>query len=361
MKALLTPLLLLVVLLFGMTLSIVTPEKDISEYERRSLKSFPEPTIEKIFDSDYYQEIEAYLLDQFVGRQKLREINTLTRYYLFNQLDVNDTFVIDDILFQKNNPLDESSVKHAADLIQSYQQQYFSENDVYYGVLPDKNYFIPEDGYYPRKDYEELKDILEERLQGITNVPLSEQIDLDHFYRTDHHLDQSRLTGLETYLYDSLGVEVNPPNDYDTTCHSPFYGSYYGHAALLLEADTLCYVENGTIESAYVTRPGSEEQYPIYEESSLEGIDAYEVFLGGLDPIRHVHSPEAQTEKELIIFGDSFANSIVPLLLDGYETITMIDLRYASETAFETHVDVEDQDVMFLYSTMILNDAWALD
>ena len=39
---------------------------------------------------------------------------------------------------------------------------------------------------------------------------------------------------------------------------------------------------------------------------------------------------ENKTGRELVVFRDSFASSFVPLLVEGYDKITLIDTRYIS-------------------------------
>ena len=56
-----------------------------------------------------------------------------------------------------------------------------------------------------------------------------------------------------------------------------------------------------------------------------------------------------------MIFRDSFGSSLAPLLVSGYRTVTLIDLRYIASSALDACITFDDQDVLFLYSTLILN------
>ena len=57
---------------------------------------------------------------------------------------------------------------------------------------------------------------------------------------------------------------------------------------------------------------------------------------------------------------DSFASSLAPLLVSGYRKITLVDLRYISGDMIGNFIDFKDQDVLFLYSTLILNNSLSL-
>ena len=70
-----------------------------------------------------------------------------------------------------------------------------------------------------------------------------------------------------------------------------------------------------------------------------------------------VKNPNAVTDKRLIIFRDSYASSLVPLLLGAYEEITLIDLRYIDSARIGEYVDFTDADILFLYNTSIVNHA----
>ena len=62
-------------------------------------------------------------------------------------------------------------------------------------------------------------------------------------------------------------------------------------------------------------------------------------------------------EKELVVFRDSFGSSIIPLLATGYSKITVIDTRYISPKLLKEYVTFENKDVLFMYSTLIINDS----
>ena len=55
------------------------------------------------------------------------------------------------------------------------------------------------------------------------------------------------------------------------------------------------------------------------------------------------------------MFRDSFGSSIAPLLVENYKKIILIDLRYISSKILGSYIEFKDQDVLFLYSTVVLN------
>ena len=62
--------------------------------------------------------------------------------------------------------------------------------------------------------------------------------------------------------------------------------------------------------------------------------------------------------KKLLVFKDSYANSMMPFLIDAYEEIDMIDLRYFDYMS--NRIDTLGKDngydnVLFLYNVSFLN------
>ena len=89
-------------------------------------------------------------------------------------------------------------------------------------------------------------------------------------------------------------------------------------------------------------------------------MDGYDTFLSGAQALLTVENPLAGTDRRLILFRDSFGSSLAPLLLDSYREITLVDLRYLSSSLLGDYVDFDGADVLFLYSTSILNSAMLL-
>ena len=70
-----------------------------------------------------------------------------------------------------------------------------------------------------------------------------------------------------------------------------------------------------------------------------------------------VENPNAGTDRELVIFRDSFASSIVPLLLEDYAAVTLVDIRYIQADMLSRFPINWEGDVLFLYSTLVLNNS----
>ena len=127
-----------------------------------------------------------------------------------------------------------------------------------------------------------------------------------------------------------------------------------------MAADTLYVLESKTINDCTVYNFETGKSSGIYDSEKLFGKDLYEVFLSGSVSLLTIENANAATDRELIVFRDSFGSSLAPLLVQGYKTITLVDIRYISSAMLDRFIDFHGQDVLFLYSTLVLNNSAAL-
>ena len=48
---------------------------------------------------------------------------------------------------------------------------------------------------------------------------------------------------------------------------------------------------------------------------------------------------------------------MIPLLLADYKTVTVVDIRYIQMVLLDRFIDFRGQDVLLLYSTLVLNNS----
>ena len=99
---------------------------------------------------------------------------------------------------------------------------------------------------------------------------------------------------------------------------------------------------------------------PVYDMEKANGKDPYEMFLSGSISLVTIDNPNAKTDKELVLFRDSFGSSIAPLLATGYSKVTVVDIRYVQSAILGRFVNFENADILFLYSTLVLNNSETL-
>ena len=340
-----------------MFLNIITPPNDISSSERRKLAQFPNLTMDSLLNTEFMDEFEDYVLDQFVARDELRSLKSFVLFNLFNQKDNHNIYIVDGVV-SRFETMREESFLSAVRKFEKLKDDYLSGTNVYFSLVPDKNYYLAEQNGYPAFDYEFIRDTVA-GLDGITHIDLFDSLSIEDYYRTDLHWDQSRLEPVVKALGSEMGFSVDW-SQLTANSLSPFYGAFYGQSALNLRPDSITYMTSAAIDSAQVLRLDEKTlefvSANMYNTNAINGIDAYDLFLEGAVPLITISNPDAARNRELIVFRDSFGSSLAPLLTSAYSKITLIDLRYFASPLLDEYVDfTPDSDVLFLYSPQILN------
>lgn len=338
-------------IIFGFSLFWISSEKsEIVASERR--KAAPMPPVSEIFSKEYSEKFENFMLDTFPLRESFRKINTALRLSVLRQSDVNDIYISGGHLSKYNFPLDESSVKYVAEKINAVRDKYFPTGNVYYSVIPDKNYFLP----HPlRSDFDKMLSVMHENTNA-QYIDIFTTLTLDSYYKGDTHWRQEAIQTTADTILASMGNKAeNIP--YTQKLVGDFNGVYASQAAINF-SDTLYCLENEYISSATVESVENGSNLFVYQTEKFKGTDPYDVYLGGAEAVLDIKRPlmEGEEEKHLILFRDSFGSSIAPLFLKSYSHITLLDLRYISSSILSEFVNFENSDILFLYNTQILNN-----
>ena len=338
--------------LFGFSLlHLALPDREVSRSERRRLAQLPP------LSSGFSDKLEEYMLDQFPLREQLRTVNSLVRLYGLGQADIHGIYLQGGGAFRMDGPLQEKQVRHAAAVFSAVQEKYFPSLPAHYVIVPDKN--AKAETGRPRLDTETLRGIVREALPGMTEIDIWDLLPADDYYKTDPHWRQERLLPVAAAICEALGADA--PGTFTEKTLSPFYGAYYGQAALPMAPDTLTYLESADTKAAEVTGPELDGAQPVYRPELLDGTDGYDVFLSGAQAVLTVTSPNVHNGRHLVLFRDSFGSSLAPLLLGSFERITLVDLRYISAARLPDYADLSDAtDVLYLCSTAVWNNGGTL-
>ncbi len=345
-----------IIILIGFMVSgILLKDKDISSEERRKLSQMPTFTVEKLMSGEYFEDMESYLLDQFPLRENFRKIKSFVSTKVFKQKDNNNIYMVDGSIFKMEYPLNEDSVYNSAKLYNEIAEKYFKNSNVYYTVVPDKNYFVK--GDYLKLDYEKLIDIMKNNTKNMKYIDITEDLDIGDYYNTDLHWKQEDLINVANKILTSMGGKVSD-NNYEEKTFDNFYGAYYGQSATNIKPDKLTYLTNDVIENCKVYDYEKQEYMKVYNDGDFDNVDSYDVYLGGAKSLLTIENPSNPSGKELYVFRDSFGSSLSPLLVENYSKVTLVDLRYMNVEQFEKFVHVKDNsDVLFMYNTLILNNS----
>ncbi len=353
---------LLVLFLGGLSLlGLLAPDAELSEAERRPLAQFPELSVETLLSGKFMSEFEEYAADQFPLRDSFRTLKALVSYDVLGKKDNNDVYIEDGYASELEYPLDEKSLDYAAERFKFLYESFMKDTDVnvYLSVIPDKNRFMAEQNGYPALDYEQFYALMREKNAYMEYIDIDELLSIEDYYYTDIHWRQEKIVDVAQKLAAAMGVEVS--DDFTVNAlDKDYYGVYYGYAALPMQPETVYYLTNSAIEGALAVNGETNTAMDVYDMDKGLGKDPYELFLSGSLSFITIENSEANTDKELVIFRDSFGSSIAPLLLEGYAKVTLVDIRYLTSNFVGSLIDFDDQDVLFLYSVPVLNNSVTL-
>ena len=340
-----------IILISVFLINTISKDQTISTSERRKLAQFPEITIKKILNGDVTEDLEKYVEDQFINRDFFRTIKSFWSTNIFMQKDNNNLFEKDGAIYKMEYPLKENNVQKSAQKIKEVYDKYLQNMNVYYSIIPDKNYYLENDDHL-KIDYNKLQNIVETELEGLKYIDITKGLKLEDYYKTDLHWKQENLQQVVEIIQNDMGLE-KIKTEYEKQDKGEFYGTYYGQLGIEVEPDNLYILTNETIKKCTTYNVEKNKIAPIYTET--KSADRYDIFVSGATPLISIENPNAKTEKELLLFRDSFGSSLAPLLVENYKKITLIDIRYMSSKLLGQFIEFEDQDVLFLYSTVVLN------
>lgn len=257
-------------------------------------------------------------------------------------------------------PLDEDSVKKATEKLNRIYEMYLDGKKVktYYSLVPDKNFFIGNEAGMDTLDYEKLTEIMASGAGEMEYIDITDLLDITDYYKTDAHWRQERIQDVANRLAEGMGIDLKASYEEEIAAED-FVGAYGRQSDLEMEPEPLNYMQNGMFASCKVTDYETNREIPIYDLSKAQSDkgEGYDLFLGGSKSLLTIENPSCKTERELVVFRDSFASSLVPFFVEGYSKITLIDIRYLPTEMVGRFVTFDRQDVLFLYSTSVLNNS----
>ena len=335
-----------------------SPAKDISEAERRTLKQFPTTNATTLLTGKFMTDFEGYSLDQFPLRDTFRKIKALFHYNALQQKDNNGIYIVDGYAAEMEYPMDKESVERAMRQYNKVYELYLkgSNTKIFTTVVPDKGYYLAEKNGYLALDYAEQFALVRSKTGWSAWVDVDDCLTLEDYYYTDTHWRQEKILPVAQRLLSAMQADPLTESDFTATAmERPFYGVYYGQAALPMEPETMYLMQSDIISGCAVYNHATDKTTPVYDPAMLTDKDQYNIYLSGPQSLLTVTNPNAKTQRELVIFRDSFGSSLAPLLLQSYKSVTLVDIRYIQPEMLGKFLEFTNQDVLFMYSALVLN------
>lgn len=338
-----------VILILGMVGEIFGSKQEFSLQERRRLMT--KETLKENFTGN----LDDYMTDQFPFRDKFLELSQIFNRYLLNNQEDNDVYTKYGYIIEKMYPLDGKSVDNLIYNLNLVKNTYLNNNNCYFSVIPDKSFFL-DDNKYLKIDYEDLFLKLQNEIK-MSYIDIKDELKLEDYYKTDIHLKQESYFKIIDNLARKLNFEIKNM-DYKEIIFEDFKGSSYYKVPFKKKEELRIYT-NGIIEKARVKHLEYKDNL-VYQKDKYGSLDPYNVFLSGPSSLITITNESADTDRELVIFRDSFGSSLAPLLISYYREITLIDLRYINMKYVNNYVDFKNKDILFLYSMELINNSFIL-
>lgn len=248
--------------------------------------------------------------------------------------------------------LRESGVELTAKKIERLANEY-SQNKVFYSVIPSKSYFINDSLKNPF-DYEKMLGILKNNITKAEYIDVFDTLSLTDYYLTDPHFKQDKIGNLISTLGSKLGFNIDISKNTPVKVEN-FIGQHKAKVSDI-KPEEMYYLTNSHIDNATVENIMGDPFNKVYNVDKLSTDSPYDLFLSGPSPITRIKNPNVEEGKRLIVFNDSYSCTVAPMLIENYNEIVLIDLRYVASSLIKNYVEIGNSDILFLYNEQIVNN-----
>lgn len=350
-------LFIIIIILVPITMAF-TEDKEFSENENRYLSSKPKISINEILNGKYFKNFEKYVDDQFVFRDKLYEIKTQVQILAGNK-DINGVYLAkDNYLIEKklDSEVDKEKLQENMNKINEFTNNN-KDKKIQMMIVPTASLILEEKLPKNASEYNqnEILDEIKNNLKNATFIDLREQL-LDHkeeyiYYKTDHHWTSlgSYYAYQEWCKYNNINTEIK---DYSRkTVTAEFKGSLYSKVLNRnVEEDEIeIFIPKEEVNYEVTYNFNKNSNSSIYDFEKLKTKDKYQIFFGGNYPEIKIDTSN-KNEKKILLLKDSYANSFIPFLLNNYENIYVVDMRYFKENLDEYMAENDINEILILYN-----------
>lgn len=314
-------------------LNLISPDIYFSEQENRYLQQEPDFTFSSLFSGKYSSAFETYVTDQFEFRDSWTTFKARSEL-LIGKGENNGIYLCDGetLIEGFTAPGTETLDTNMAAL---NKLSAGAGVPVYFSLIPDKSEIysamLPDNA--PNDSEKDVIDYCYDQSRALTIdtlSPLTEHADEYIFYRTDHHWTSLGAYYGYTAIADAIYPQTNKIGHYSAEeVSSDFYGTMWSSSGF-------SWVKPDRMEFFVLPPEGlSITNYPegepvagaLYDYSFLDKKDKYSFFLGGNTPLQKIETG-VKDAPSLLIVRDSYADCLVPFLLEDFSEIHLIDLRY---------------------------------
>ena len=340
-------------------INVIVPDREKSVQEKRMLATKPKFRLSSLISGDYDEKFEAYMDDQFVGRDMWRKLKVTVDRIGGSRLENGVYIGTNGQLLEQIEVADENHLAANIKAIKSFSESQ-SKIPVRMMLVPDAanvlNHFLP--SLAKPEDQTQMFSMVRKDLgDSVEWIDVSTELNKHKtekiYYKTDHHWTTLGAFYAFQAAAPSLGIEGDLSGKYVSYAVSDsFNGMLASKSGVNLgekeQIDIYVPTEEDTdLIVDYVDE--GKRSTSLYDSSKLKEKDQYTVFLGGNSSLLDIRTVSTST-KRLLLVKDSFANSFIPFLTPYYREIVVVDPRYYSGTINDLMDSYRISEVLFLYS-----------
>ena len=347
---------LLILLALGL-IALFSPGGNFSEWERRELADRPAAPDFLHWNTD--KALEGFLKDHIPGRRMLVAADSAFQFLTGRGSRLN-TWYVNGALVELPVPADSRALETK---LRRFERL---AGDVPWVLLTPKthgwlrrNQMIPSMAACYDTEAEAYA-ILESCGNAVAMPEAFNENPDEMYYHTDHHWTLQGAWQAYQALGKRLGYEPLPMEAFKLTEYGGFRGTTLSRSGLpALWQDTLrCAEPDSPVTLTMPDRSGETEENRLIFPEDAATYDGYAVYLHGNHGVLVIERPDAP-EGTLVVFKDSFANCLLPLLSRHYRRIIAADARYGSGLFSDVLSRSDDtKAILFLYSLdSLVNDS----
>lgn len=340
-------------------INVIVPDREKSVQENRMLATKPKFRLSTLISGDYDEKFEAYMDDQFVGRDVWRKLKVTVDRIGGSRLENGVYIGKNGQLLEQIEVADETHLAANIKAIKSFSESQ-SKIPVRMMLVPDAanvlNHSLP--ALAKPEDQTQMFSMVRKDLgDSVEWIDVSTELNKHKtekiYYKTDHHWTTLGAFYAFQAAAPSLGIDGDLSGKYVSyTVSDSFNGMLASKSGVNLgekeQIDIYVPTEEDTdLIVDYVDE--GKRSTSLYDSSKLKEKDQYTVFLGGNSSLLDIRTVSTST-KRLLLVKDSFANSFIPFLTPYYREIVVVDPRYYSGTINDLMDSYRISEVLFLYS-----------
>lgn len=340
-------------------INVIVPDREKSVQENRMLATKPKFRLSSLISGDYDEKFEAYMDDQFVGRDMWRKLKVTVDRIGGSRLENGVYIGTNGQLLEQIEVADKNHLAANIKAIKSFSESH-SKIPVRMMLVPDAanvlNHSLP--SLAKPEDQTQMFSMVRKDLgDSVEWIDVSTELNKHKtekiYYKTDHHWTTLGAFYAFQAAAPSLGIEGDLSGKYVSYAVSDsFNGMLASKSGVNLgekeQIDIYVPTEEDTdLIVDYVDE--GKRSTSLYDSSKLKEKDQYTVFLGGNSSLLDIRTVSTST-KRLLLVKDSFANSFIPFLTPYYREIVVVDPRYYSGTINDLMDSYRISEVLFLYS-----------